>query len=242
MIATARPTTRRAVTVAAFVVPVAFLGVFFAVPVATLLATGLRSGGRWELGTVGEVLASSSTRSVAWFTLWQAVVSTLATVLAAMPAAWLIGRVRFPGRSVFVAALIVPFVLPTVVVGTAFLAVLGPDGPVAAAGRLVGADLDLRRTATAIVVAHVFFNYAVVARTVGAAWMAVDPSAEAAARTLGADRWTAFRTVTLPQLRPALARSPAGRPPAGAGRGRRRRRPAAAATARRRCAGRAAGW
>lgn len=195
----------RAVTAAAFAVPVAFLGVFFAVPVATLVATGLRADGSWQLGTVGEVLTSSSTRSVAWFTLWQALASTVVTVAAALPAAWLIGRVRFPGRSLFVAALIVPFVLPTVVVGTAFLAVLGPDGPVATVGRLFGADLDLRRTATAVVIAHVFFNYAVVARTVGAAWMAVDPSAEAAARTLGADRWTAFRTVTLPQLRPALA-------------------------------------
>jgi thiamine transport system permease protein len=201
----ARPRRGRALTGAAFVVPIAFLGVFFAVPVATLIATGLRAGGRWELGTVGEVLTSPSTRSVAWFTLWQAVLSTVATVVAALPAAWLIGRIRFPGRSVFVAALIVPFVLPTVVVGTAFLAVLGPDGPVAAVGSVIGVDVDLRRTATAVVIAHVFFNYAVVARTVGAAWMAVDPSAEAAARTLGADRWTAFRLVTLPQLRPALA-------------------------------------
>jgi len=50
-----------------------------------------------------------------------------------------------------------------------------------------------------------FFNHAVVARTVGTAWLAVDPAAEEAARTLGADRWAAFRTVTLPQLRPAIA-------------------------------------
>lgn len=195
----------RALTAVAFAVPIAFLGVFFAVPVATLVSTGLRDGGRWEVGAVGDVLTSSSTRSVAWFTLGQAVVSTAATVAAALPAAWLIGRVRFPGRSLFVAALIVPFVLPTVVVGTAFLAVLGPDGPVAAVGGALGVDVDLRRTATAVVLAHVFFNYAVVARTVGAAWMAVDPAAEDAARTLGAGRWTAFRTVTLPQLRPALA-------------------------------------
>lgn len=186
-------------------VPVVFLGTFFAVPVATLVATGLRDDGGWRLGAVGEVLGSSSTRSVAWFTLWQAVVSTVSTVAAALPAAWLIGRVWFRGRSLFIAALIVPFVLPTVVVGTAFLALLGPDGPVAGLGSLVGAEVDLRRTATAIVVAHVFFNYAVVARTVGAAWMAVDPAAEAAARTLGAGAWTTFRTVTLPQLRPALA-------------------------------------
>lgn len=196
---------RRALTAAAFVVPVAFLGTFFAVPVATLVTTGLRPDGHWQLDGVADVLSSSSTRSVAWFTLWQAVLSTVATVAAALPAAWLIGRVRFPGRALFTAALIVPFVLPTVVVGTAFLAVLGPGGPVAVAGRVVGLDLDLRQTATAVIVAHVFFNYAVVARTVGAAWMAVDPASEDAARTLGAGPWTAFRTVTLPQLRPALA-------------------------------------
>lgn len=190
-----------------FVVPVAFLAVFFVVPAATLVATGLREGGRWDLDTVGEVLTSAGTRRVAWFTLWQAVVSTAATVVLALPAAWLLGRVRFPGRRLFGASLIVPFVLPTVVVGTAFLAVLGPDGPVAALGRAVGLDVDLRRTATAVILAHVFFNYAVIARTVGAAWLAVDPTTEAAARTLGAGRWAAFRHVTLPQLAPALAGS-----------------------------------
>jgi thiamine transport system permease protein len=196
---------RRLATAALLVVPAAFLAVFFAVPAATIVVTGLRPDGRWDLAAVPEVLGSPGTRRVAWFTLWQAAVSTVLTVVAALPAAWLIGRVRFPGRSVVVAAIIVPFVLPTVVVGTAFVAVLGPDGPVAAAAGLVGVDVDLRRTATAVIAAHVFFNYAVVARTVGTAWLAVDPSAEEAARTLGAGRWTAFRSVTLPQLRPALA-------------------------------------
>jgi len=186
-------------------VPVAFLGVFFALPAATIVATGLRADGGWDLGVVAEVLGSDSTRRVAWFTLWQAVASTVATVAVALPAAWLVGRVRFRGRSLVVAALVVPFVLPTVVVGTAFVALLGPDGPLDAAARLVGGDVDLRGTSAAIVAAHVFFNHAVVARTVGTAWLAVDPAAEEAARTLGASRWTAFRTVTLPQLRPSIA-------------------------------------
>ena len=118
---------RTLATAAAFAVPAAFLAVFFAVPAATLVATGLREGGRWDLGAVGDVLTSSSTRRVAWFTLWQAVVSTLVTVVAALPAAWIIGRVRLPGRALFSALLVVPFVLPTVVVGTAFLAALGPS-------------------------------------------------------------------------------------------------------------------
>jgi thiamine transport system permease protein len=193
------------VTLAAFVVPVAFLAVFFAVPAATLVATGLREGGRWDTGAVLDVLGSASTRRVAWFTLWQAVVSTLATVVLALPAAWVLGRIQMRGRALFSAALVVPFVLPTVVVGTAFLAVLGPDGPLVRLTGALGAEVDLRRTATAVIVAHVFFNYAVIARTVGAAWAAIDPDTEDAARTLGASRWETFRSVTLPQLRPSLA-------------------------------------
>lgn len=196
---------RRLLTAAVLVGPVAFLAVFFAVPAVTLVTTGLREGGSWELGQVGDVLSSAATRRVAWFTLWQAVVSTAATVALALPAAWIIGRVRMPGRALFSAVMVVPFVLPTVVVGTAFLAVLGAEGPVSTAGSWAGLDLDLRQSATAVIVAHVFFNYAVVARTVGAAWLAVDPATEEAARTLGASRWRAFRDVTLPQLRPALA-------------------------------------
>ena len=196
---------RYLVTAATFVVPVAFLTVFFAVPAATLVLTGLRSGDHWDAGAVVDVLGAESTRRVAWFTLWQAVVSTAATVLVALPAAWVLGRVRMPGRAIFSALLVVPFVLPTVVVGTAFLAVLGPDGPVTRAGEWLGADVDLRRTAAAVILAHVFFNYAVIARTVGAAWSSVDRQTEDAARTLGASRWAVFRAVTLPQLRPALA-------------------------------------
>ena len=195
---------RAALTGAAFALPVAFLAVFFGVPAATLVATGLREGGSWDLGEVGDVLGSSSTRRVAWFTLWQAAASTLATVVIALPAAWLIGRISMRGRALFSAVLVVPFVLPTVVVGTAFLTVLGPAGPVASVASWFGAELDLRQTATAVILAHVFFNYAVVARTVGAAWAAVDPSVEEAARTMGASRWQAFRTVTLPILTPGF--------------------------------------
>src|SRR5690606_19156518 len=54
-------------------------------------------------------------------------------------------------------------------------------------------------------IAHVFFNYAVVVRTVGGAWSTLDPRVDDAARTLGASPWRAFREVTWPRLRPAVA-------------------------------------
>ncbi|MFO8075760.1 MAG: iron ABC transporter permease, partial [Egibacteraceae bacterium] len=146
---------------------------------------------------------------VAWFTLWQAVVSTLLTLAVGLPGAYAMSRMDFPGRSLVRAAATVPFVLPTVVVGSAFLALLGPRSPInAALEAVLGAGaptLDLRRSIAAILIAHVFFNYAVVLRTVGGLWSHLDPRLEDAARVLGASRWQAFREVSLPLLRPAIA-------------------------------------
>src|ERR671920_517487 len=90
------------------------------------------------------------------------------------------------GRRLVRALATVPFVLPTVVVGIAFRALLGNG------------------TWWAIVVAHAFFNHAVVVRTVGGLWETLDPSVEEAARVLGAGRWRTFFSVTVPALRPAL--------------------------------------
>ena len=65
--------------------------------------------------------------------------------------------------------------------------------------------VDLRGSAVAIVLAHAFFNHAVVVRTVGSLWEGLDPSTEEAARVLGASRWRAFTRVTWPAIRPAVA-------------------------------------
>ncbi|MEC9000366.1 MAG: iron ABC transporter permease [Actinomycetota bacterium] len=193
--AAVRRAGRRAAAVAVWALPAAFLAVFFLYPVGTILFEGLDGRGLDRLVELG---GRASFRSVAWFTLWQAVASTVLTVLVALPGAHLLARRRFRGKALLRAVTTVPFVLPTVVVGGAFLAVferLGlDDGP-----------LRLTRTAGAILVAHVFFNVAVVLRTVGTFWEGLDPRADEQARVLGATPWQAFRWVTWPALRPAVA-------------------------------------
>jgi thiamine transport system permease protein len=176
--------------------PLAFLAVFFVWPVANIVGEGLRGDGRWDLSGVGDVIGDAALRQVAWFTLWQAAASTVLTLVVALPAAHVLSRMEFRGRSLLQALVVVPFVLPTVVVGAAFLALLGPRGPL---------GIDLRGSAWAILLAHAFFNHAVVVRTVGGLWEGLDPRTEEVARTLGASRWRAFRAVTLPALRPAIA-------------------------------------
>ncbi|MFP8906345.1 ABC transporter permease [Streptomyces atacamensis] len=181
-------------------VPAVFLALFFAYPVAAITARGLYDGGRWRPERIAAVLTDPDILGVVWFTLWQAAASTALTLLLALPGAYVLARLDFPGRRVLRAAVTVPFVLPTVVVGSAFLALLGRGGLL---DQWWGVRLD--GGVTAILLAHVFFNYAVVVRIVGGLWAQLDPRQEEAARVLGASRWAAWRTVTLPALVPSVA-------------------------------------
>ncbi len=182
------PARRRASAgrTALVLVPLAFLAVFFLYPFVTILGRGLWPDGALDLSPLGDTLGDASVRDIAWFTLWQAALSTALTIAVALPGAYVLARYRFPGRSLVRAVVTVPFVLPTVVVATAFLA------------------LGVRQSLGAILLAHVFFNLAVVVRGVGALWSTLDPHEEDAARVLGASRWRTFTAVTLPALRPAL--------------------------------------
>jgi len=168
-------------------VPLAFLAVFFLFPLGAIVERGLRGDGE---GSALDVLADPLTREVLWFTVWQAVASTALTVAVALPASYVLGRFSFPGRSVVRALVVVPFVLPTVVVALAFLALL-PD--------------EVERGWAPILVANAFFNVAVVVRVVGTFWAGLDPRVGEAAATLGAGPGARFRDVTLPLLAPALA-------------------------------------
>ncbi|WP_190130681.1 ABC transporter permease [Streptomyces mashuensis] len=180
--------------------PLAFFALFFAYPVAAITGRGLKEDGQWQLGRVGDVLTDPAIGHVLWFTTWQAAASTALTLLVALPGAYVFARLDFPGKGVLRAVVTVPFVLPTVVAGSAFLALLGRGGLL---DQLWGVRLDT--TVWAILLAHVFFNYAVVVRTVGGLWAQLDPRQEEAARVLGASRLRAWRTVTLPALTPAVA-------------------------------------
>ncbi len=183
-----RAALRRAPTGAALLLLAGFLALFFAYPLGAILARGLTEGR--ALGLPFDVLGSQETLQIAWFTLWQATASTVLTVAAGLPLAWATARVAYRGRTLVRALVVVPFVLPTIVVATAFVALL-PEG--------------VERGVIPILAAHVFFNVAIVVRLVGGYWAQLDPRLSDAAATLGASPLRRLREVTLPALTPALA-------------------------------------
>lgn len=176
--------------------PLAFLAVFFLLPLAGMLQRGFVVDGALDLSTVGDVLGRSRTARVLGFTAGISALATTVTLALGVPTAYALHRLDLPGAGVLRALVVMPFVMPAVVVGVLWRGLLAPSGPLG--------WLGLDGSWVAILLAMVFFNVSVVVRTVGAAWTGLDPRAGEAAAALGASPAHVLRTVTLPALRPAI--------------------------------------
>ena len=125
-------------------------------------------------------------------------VATLSTILAGLfgiALAWVLTRKPFPGRTLLESAIVLPLVLPPTVVGFYLLILLGRSGPLGAI--LETAGLEVVFTWRAAVVAATVASIPLVVKAAQAAFEAVDPRLEAAARTLR-PAVSVFLTVTLP--------------------------------------------
>src|SRR6266508_1825651 len=139
------------------------------------------------------------------FTFYQAILSTVLTLLLGLPSAFLFARYDFRGKSLLRALTAVPFMLPTVVVAAGFNALLGPRGLIHTLFPF--SSFNFIGTLTAILIAHVFYNTTIIIRVVGNALSSLDSKFEQAARSLGADSLHLWWNVILPVLRPSLLAS-----------------------------------
>ena len=127
---------------------------------------------------------------------------TTASVVIAVPIAWLTERTDLPGRRTLSIAAALPLVIPTYVGAFALVSALGPGGLVAdLTGWTPPSPYGFRGAALALTL----FSYPYVLLTVRGALRGLDPSLEEASRTLGRGPFVTFLRVVLPQLRPSIA-------------------------------------
>jgi molybdate transport system permease protein len=178
-------------------VPAVFALAFLVLPLAGLVV-------RAPWTTLPERVAAPGVLTALRLSLQTATMATLVCLLLGVPLAWALARASFPGRQLVRALVTVPMVLPPVVGGVALLLVFGRRG-------MVGSWLDstfgvtLPFTTTAVVMAQAFVAMPFLVITVEGALRGADTRYEEAAATLGADRWTTFRRVTLPLVAPGVA-------------------------------------
>lgn len=182
--------------------PLLFLLAFFFYPLGNILQLSL------TVEALGQLVIRPSFRSVIWFTVWQAALSTGLTLLLGLPVAYFFARYEFRGKTLLRALTTIPFVMPTVVVAAAFRALLGANGPLnrllVTGFNLAEPPIQLEQTLAIILLAHVFYNVTVVVRLVGGFWGNLNPRLVEAGQTLGASPRRAFWEITLPLIRPSL--------------------------------------
>jgi thiamine transport system permease protein len=136
---------------------------------------------------------------VIWFTLWQAAISTLVTLVIAIPGAYLLCRKSLPGQRLIKALITVPFVLPSIVVAVGFTVFRNVHDFWIELGLSFLSD-----PVYWIIAAHVFVNYSIAVRTIGGVWAGLDTEIDEAAELDGAGRLRSLLAISLPQLRPAV--------------------------------------
>ncbi len=183
--------------------PLLFWAAAFFLPLAAALSQGLLLPGGFAA-----LKESSRTVSLTLFTLQQAALSTLFSVLFGLPGAYFMGRRSFPGQKNLKALATVPFVLPPILAVLGFILVFGNRGLINTLRfHISGGGAEpwkILYSLKAIIMAHVFYNFPLTMRIVGDAWRELPSSTRRAARSLGASSWKAFIHTDLPRLLPSV--------------------------------------
>ncbi len=189
-------------------IPFLVLIVFLIYPVLRVLIEGLLLNTGLS---VSEVLESPVTQRAFVFSLYQAFLSTMLSVILGLSGAILLTRLRFRGKTLVRSLLIVPFVLPPIVVVVGFIRMFGSFGIIdSIAMVLTGSTetlIDLASGIPGIVLAHAFYNVPLVMLMVSSSLERLDPDIEESAELLGASSLQKFRRITLPHILPSLLAS-----------------------------------
>ena len=168
-----------------------YLSIIVLIPLAAVVAKSLELGWDqfWTAVTNEQAVAALRLTVIASFVV--AAINALAGTLIA----WVLVRDEFRGKKIVNSLIDLPFALPTIVAGLTLLALYGPRSPV---------GLDIAYTKVAVILALLFVTLPFVVRTVQPVLMELDRDMEEAAASLGANNFTIFRRVILPNLIPAI--------------------------------------
>ncbi|HTP98388.1 MAG TPA: sulfate ABC transporter permease subunit CysW [Casimicrobiaceae bacterium] len=173
----------------------AFLAVFLFVPLAFVLVEGLKKGVVAYLAAV----SSPDAMDAILLTLLTAAIAVPANVVFGIAAAWAIAKFRFPGKSVLVTLIDLPFSVSPVIAGLIYVLVFGMQGWLGP--WLADHDLKVIFAVPGIVLATMFVTFPFVARELIPLMQAQGIEQEEAATVLGAGGWQTFFRITLPNVK-----------------------------------------
>jgi sulfate/thiosulfate transport system permease protein len=176
-------------------IALAFSFVFLLLPLVNVFAQALAYG--WV--HYWKSLAQPDSLAAIRLTFLVAVITLPMNVLFGLAAAWAIAKFQFPGKTILITLIDLPFSVSPVVAGLMFVVLFGLQGFF---GQWLDAhNLKIIFAVPGIVLATVFITFPFVARELIPVMQATGTDQEEAALTLGANGWQTFWHVTLPSVK-----------------------------------------
>ncbi len=185
----------RFVRVGLIVTVLFFLGVFLVLPLVVVFAEAFKKGIEVYFASVREPDAAAAI----WLTLLTALIAVPTNIVFGVAAAWAISKFEFPGKSLLVTLIDLPFSVSPVVSGLIYVLLFGLQGWLGP--WLAEHDIKLIFAVPGIVLATMFVTFPFVARELIPLMQAQGSEEEVAARVLGAGGWQIFWRVTLPNIK-----------------------------------------
>jgi sulfate transport system permease protein len=179
-------------------VAVLFLGIFVFVPLCTVFAEALKKG----LGVYLTSFNDSAAIAAIQLTLLVPAIAVPANLVFGLAAAWAIAKFEFPGKSLLVTLIDLPFAVSPVVSGLIYVLIFGAQGWLGPF--LKEHDIKIIFAVPGIVLATIFVTFPFIARELIPVMQAQGSEEEQVALSLGASGWQTFWRVTLPNVRWAL--------------------------------------
>ena len=156
----------------------------------------------WDLvsGVLNDPASMEVIEGAVWNSFSIAAIVTVIDILVGLPMAWIMVRRDFKGKKWLDTLLDMPLAFPTAVLGISVVMFWGaPEGIT-----IPGLGLDLSPYVMLLFL-HIIFTYPYMVRSLSGILEQIDVNYETAAMTLGASKWTAVRTITIPLFRAGLA-------------------------------------
>jgi len=172
-----------------------FLVLFLLLPLAAVLTEALRQGAGAYLAAINETDARAAMR----LTLLAAGIAVPLNLVFGLAASWAIAKFEFPGKSLLITLIDLPFAVSPVIAGLIYVLLFGAHGWFGA--WLIEHDVQIVFAVPGIVLATIFVTFPFVARELIPLMQAQGSDQEEAALTLGAGGWRVFWRVTLPNVK-----------------------------------------
>lgn len=185
--------------------PLILLIVLFYIPLINVVFRG------FNLVFLSEIINSFYYKKIISFTIYQAFISSILSVLIAIPGAYLVTRYNFRGKKLFLSLSSLPFILPSILTVLGFVLLFGNRGIInsflMSVFHFEKTPIRILYSIKAVLLAHIFYNFPLAIRIISSKWKKIPYEISEASYSLGAGEIKTFLKIIIPYLSSAIITS-----------------------------------